>query len=277
MKELLEFNLIGQQWAVGSYGFFMALAALAVLFISMWIISTRKLPFPQSALCLSLMAISVPVGARMLNVAINPGYYSRYPEKVMLIDNSGISIMGGLLLAMLTGIVTARLLKLPIWRLGDAVAPGLGIGIALMKAGCFLNGCCYGVRTDLPWGVRFPYGSLPHRHYLSETAAGGVFSLGKLLTSPVIHPTQLYEMSGALLAAALAAFLFKKMAPEGVPGLAALDIYLLCRLGCHFLRVQPATNTVPFLFYPVVYMIILVISTALLFVKWKCSPANNCL
>lgn len=269
MIETLEFNLIGQQWAVGSYGFFMVLAALAVFFISVRVIADRGLPFPQSVLCLSVMTIAVPVGARMLNVAINPGYYSRYPEKILLLENSGFSIMGGLLLAVITGVVTARCLKLSIWRLGDAVAPGLGIGIALMKVGCYLNGCCYGIRTGLPWAVRFPYGSLPHKHYLSETAAGGFFGLGKLLSSPAIHPTQLYEMAGALFAAALAMVLYKKRAPEGVPGLAALMLYMFCRLGCHFLRVQPATNSVPYLFYPVVYMIILAASTRLLVIKWK--------
>ncbi len=269
MIETLEFNFIGQQWAVGSYGFFMALAALAVFFISMRILVKRKLPFPQSVLCLSVMAISVPIGARMLNVAINPGYYSRYPEKICVIESTGFSIMGGLLLAVITGVIVGRLLKLPIWRLGDAVAPGLGIGIALMKAGCYLNGCCYGIRTSLPWAVRFPYGSLPHRHYLSETDTGGFFSLGKLLSSPAIHPTQLYELTGGLLAAALAMILYKKRAPEGVPGLAALMLYMLFRLICHFLRVQPATNSVPYLFYPVVYMIVLSISAVLLAYRWK--------
>jgi phosphatidylglycerol:prolipoprotein diacylglycerol transferase len=27
------------------------------------------------------------------------------------------------------------------------------------RIGCFMNGCCFGRPTDLPWGVRFPYGA----------------------------------------------------------------------------------------------------------------------
>jgi len=31
------------------------------------------------------------------------------------------------------------------------------------RIGCFLNGCCYGKPAELPWAVRFPYGSFAYR------------------------------------------------------------------------------------------------------------------
>jgi phosphatidylglycerol:prolipoprotein diacylglycerol transferase len=38
------------------------------------------------------------------------------------------------------------------------IAPGVMLGIGLGRLGCFMNGCCYGGPSDLPWpgSVRFP-------------------------------------------------------------------------------------------------------------------------
>ncbi|NIU02223.1 MAG: prolipoprotein diacylglyceryl transferase, partial [Nitrosopumilaceae archaeon] len=38
--------------------------------------------------------------------------------------------------------------------------PHAGITLIILRTGCFLNGCCYGVRTNMPWGVSYPRGSL---------------------------------------------------------------------------------------------------------------------
>jgi phosphatidylglycerol:prolipoprotein diacylglycerol transferase len=40
--------------------------------------------------------------------------------------------------------------------MADLVAPSMAIGLALGRVGCFLNGCCYGGPTELPWRVTFP-------------------------------------------------------------------------------------------------------------------------
>ncbi len=53
----------------------------------------------------------------------------------------------------------------------DVVAPLLILGYAIGRTGCFMNGCCHGITTNLPWGIHF--------HHL----APGVR----------VHPTQLYE------------------------------------------------------------------------------------
>src|SRR6476646_9501152 len=49
-----------------------------------------------------------------------------------------------------------------LWRLADAAAPPLALGIALGRIGCFLNGCCYGhVAPDDPWAAAFPILTCP--------------------------------------------------------------------------------------------------------------------
>ncbi|HUN80541.1 MAG TPA: prolipoprotein diacylglyceryl transferase family protein [Phycisphaerae bacterium] len=52
----------------------------------------------------------------------------------------------------------------------DMLAPSLAWGLAITRIGCFLNGCCWGsvcvdqhdparMHAEVPWAVRFPYGS----------------------------------------------------------------------------------------------------------------------
>jgi phosphatidylglycerol:prolipoprotein diacylglycerol transferase len=62
------------------------------------------------------------------------------------------------------------------WKLADIVAPYIALGYAIVRIGCFLNGCCYGKVSAVPWALH---------------CAAGDFSLR--------HPTQLYSMIGSLL------------------------------------------------------------------------------
>lgn len=267
---LIDTVILGQHLLIKAYGFFMGLAAVAVLAISIYYISRMKLDLKRSCLCLLFMALAVPIGARILNVAINPTFYSQHPSCILTLQVTGFSLMGGLLLAAAAGLVTVWFLKIPLWPLADAVAPGLGIGLALMRVGCYLNGCCYGLRSQLPWAVQFPYGSPAHKYYLGESqATGGLLGLGNLLSSPSLHPTQLYEMLAALMAAGLAIYLIKKQADAGLAFLAAALLFTLARLGNHFLRVQPPSNEIPFLFYPLIYLIIIILLTIALLSKLK--------
>ncbi len=91
---------------------------------------------------------------------------------------------GGLVFygALLTGLPVAALLmrryKIPFFPFLDIMGTALPIGHALARLGCFAAGCCYGVPTDLPWGVTFshPLTDAPH--------------------DVALHPVQLYEAAG---------------------------------------------------------------------------------
>jgi phosphatidylglycerol:prolipoprotein diacylglycerol transferase len=256
MKETLGFTLLGQGYQIKSYSLMMWIAAFAVIIITLVNIRRSGLSIRSSLLPLALMTISVPIGARVLNVLINPSYYDRYPERIAAIDNSGFSLMGGLVLAAMVGWIISRLVGISPWRLGDNLAPGLGVGLILMRVGCLLNGCCFGLPTDLPWAISYPFGSLAHKHYLSIADQGSI-SLFALVSSPGLHPTQIYEMIGAILAVLASYMIMKRDYPDGSAILAAAGIFTLTRLINHFFRVHPETNQVPYLFYPAVYIIIL--------------------
>ncbi len=50
------------------------------------------------------------------------------------------------------------------WRVADMLAPYIALGYALVRIGCFLNGCCYGDITNSVCGVVFPYVDAFARH-----------------------------------------------------------------------------------------------------------------
>ena len=57
---------------------------------------------------------------------------------------------------------------------GNLFAPAIAIGVAIGRIGCFLAGCCYGIETNLPWGVDFGDGILRHPTQIYEA----IFMLG---------------------------------------------------------------------------------------------------
>lgn len=127
-----------------------------------------------------------------------------------------------------------------LWRTGQPLAPfldrlavGAGVGFALVRVGCFIAGCDYGVASALPWAVRFPSGSLA----ALDHARRGFVPLGT--PSLPVHPTQLYESTLALLGAAAAAVCLVRGRREGSAFAFFATIYAVGRFAIELLRGDP--------------------------------------
>lgn len=70
--------------------------------------------------------------------------------------------------------------RMPVLKTCDVFAPGIALGHAIGRVGCFAAGCCWGKPTTLPWGITF---TNPLAAQLVGTPLG-----------VPLHPTQLYEM-----------------------------------------------------------------------------------
>jgi len=106
--------------------------------------------------------------------------------KIVNITEGGLVVYGSLAggLAGFLAYILRR--KLPLWATLDLVAPGMLLGLALGRIGCFMNGCCFGGPCDLPWAVRFPAGSPP---YVREVQEGELFVHGlKVFGPPTDRP-----------------------------------------------------------------------------------------
>jgi phosphatidylglycerol:prolipoprotein diacylglycerol transferase len=82
-------------------------------------------------------------------------------------------------------------MNMPKLLTSDVFAPGLALGHAVGRLGCFSAGCCWGVQCDRAWAVTFKN---PDAHELTGVPLG-----------IPLHPTQLYEAGAELL---IFAFLF---------------------------------------------------------------------
>ena len=119
-------------------------------------------------------------------------------------------------------------------RLADCVAPGLLVGLAIGRVGCFLNGCCFGGPCTLPWAVRFPAGTGPAAAH--PAADGG---------SVPIHPAQLYAALDAALLAVLAVAFTPWTRRDGEVFALVLTLHPISRILLEIIRVDepPALGT----------------------------------
>lgn len=236
--------------SLNSYAFFLTLAAAIGVFGGYWFAVRRGFGRRSVAIVLAAVSISAFVGARLLHVLIDWNFYLSHPSRIWAMDTVGFSLFGGIVLATLTGLLACRFLKLNAWRLGDTFAPFIGLGIAAMRVGCFLNGCCFGRETDLPWGVTFPVLSPAHRYQLSQSTAD-------LFTVHPVHPTELYELAAALVCSAISVVIIKKKLSDGMAILSFLILFSAFRWLNYYLRVSPASFDAPSWFYPLFYFAII--------------------
>ena len=124
-------------------------------------------------------ALAGIVGAKLFMIALDP-YYRKNPGQIFTLStlqSAGIWY-GGFILALIFAYFYMRSEGMPFFKTCDVFAPGLAIGHAIGRLGCFAAGCCYGKPTSLPWAVT----------YHNPDANGAP------LGTPV-HPTQLYEVA----------------------------------------------------------------------------------
>jgi phosphatidylglycerol:prolipoprotein diacylglycerol transferase len=104
------------------------------------------------------------------------------------LPDGGLVYYGGIPAGLLAAFWICRQRHLSLLALGDVLIPSLFLGMAFGRIGCFLNGCCYGDRCNLPWGVQFPMGSVPDMAMVLRGFVGADQDL-----SVRLHPTQLYS------------------------------------------------------------------------------------
>lgn len=210
---------------VNTYGVLLALAFLAALLVAARLGARDGLPRERLFdLGLWLLLASI-VGSKLLLLVVEPEYRDA-PQRLLSLDflRSGGVYYGGFLAAVVTAYVLVRRYKLPWWRTADAFAPGIALGQAIGRQGCFAAGCCWGKPTSMPWGVRF-------------------MELGHQVTGvPIdthLHPTQLYESFAAFLFFALLIWLHRRKAFDGQVILAYGVLYGAARFIIEFFRDDP--------------------------------------
>ena len=224
-----EFNLLGLHFGptitLHTYGLLLAIAFIAGL----WVASREAKRQGLDAGRVTDMAIWVLiaglVGAKLLLVLVDFHYYQRSPRELWSIFQSGGVFYGGLIGGALVAWWYARRHGLAGWSTADALAPGVVLGQAIGRLGCFAAGCCWGKPTSLPWAVTF-------------TDVYASRAVGTPMDTP-LHPSQLYESGAAFLIFAFLLWLLPRKRFDGQVALAYVALYSAVRFGLEFLRGDP--------------------------------------
>jgi phosphatidylglycerol:prolipoprotein diacylglycerol transferase len=103
--------------------------------------------------------------------------------------------------------------------LADAAALAAPVAMAVVRVGCFVNGCCHGTPSSLPWAIAFPAGSVAWQLHLRS----GLIAADAPASLPV-HPLQLYFAAWSV---ALAAWLWRRRSFRAYAGQMALTYVAL--------------------------------------------------
>lgn len=169
--------------------------------------------------------ISLAVIASLIGVVGARVYYlAQSTQRVGLLSSAGMCIQGFVIAALATLFLGAPLLALPPLVLADVAAPGLMLGMAIGRLGCFYGGCCTGRMSR---------------------RRGALRSSDRYLLVRRI-PVQLIEgaVSAVLGLIALAVLLTRDAHPAGVLALATIGAYVLARQLLFSLRSTPRRTRV---------------------------------
>jgi phosphatidylglycerol---prolipoprotein diacylglyceryl transferase len=126
------------------YGVFTALGFAAAFSLMLLRAPRHNIPRERVSDLTFTAMIGGLLGARLLYVLQNLGYFTRNPGEIIRIDHGGQVFYGGFILAVIAIAILAKLKKMQPASIADMFAPALPLGHAFGRVGCFLNGCCFG-------------------------------------------------------------------------------------------------------------------------------------
>ena len=174
---------------------FYSLAFLIVFILLIWEGYQRKIQLVPWVLLLIFARISFITGTKIFTFTKHDWWLIF--NQATLIHTSEKILLGGIVFGIIAIMIGKYVLRIR-QNILDAFAVVVPLGFAIQKIGCFLNGCCYGKPTTLPWGVQYPVNTLSHYFQFKS----GLIGANELL-SQHLHPVQIYEMTGAILVAFL--------------------------------------------------------------------------
>lgn len=210
LLEFDSFSIFGNQihgFAIHSYGILIAFGFICAIWVGLRFCRQDKINYDQ-ALDLGFWCLfSGLIGSRLMFSIVNARHYYNacfHPELPNFLNHGmplqqahcwsflylwegGLVWYGGLIGALLAGVIFVRRNKLSTAKIADMAIGTVPLGHMIGRLACLMAGCCWGRVTDSPLGAVFPADSLPYR---SDVL------IGPSLPPLPLHPTQLYEAAG---------------------------------------------------------------------------------
>jgi phosphatidylglycerol---prolipoprotein diacylglyceryl transferase len=212
-----------------TYGLLVAIAFLAGLWVATSLARRAKLPADAVFNLGFYCALAAMLGAKIMMILVDLPYYREHPGEIFSLSTlqAGGVFYGGLLAALVVAVWYLRKTRLPGLLTADIFAPGIALGHAIGRLGCFSAGCCFGIECHLPWAVTFtdPASQVPR----------------ELLNVP-LHPTQLYESFAEFLIFGILYWRIRKPHAAGAIISLYLMLYSTARFIVEFFRYHEQGN-----------------------------------
>jgi phosphatidylglycerol:prolipoprotein diacylglycerol transferase len=160
------------------------------------------------------------LGARAWEMIFSWQNYVNDPLSALAFWNGGLSIQGAVAGGLLYTIWFIKKHNIKFWYFADILAPGLILGQAIGRIGCFFNGDAYGIPTQSWIGVLYSPGTPAYAAYGA---------------TPLV-PAELMEGAGDFAIMFLLLYLFKRRPFQGFLALMYFVLYSLLRFTLEFWR-----------------------------------------
>ncbi len=211
-------------FGVPTYGLLVALGVLVGLWISVRNSAKQGIK-PENAWDFGIAVVLAGiVGAKVLYILVDWRAYVEHPREIFSLATlqAGGVFSGGLIAAFAVAAWFLRKHQMPALATCDAFAPGLAMGHAIGRLGCFAAGCCYGKPTNHFWGVTFT-------NPIAQALVGTPLN-------EALEPTQLFESAAELGIFFLLTWMLKRKKFDGQIFGAYLFLYGIARFFIEFLR-----------------------------------------
>jgi phosphatidylglycerol---prolipoprotein diacylglyceryl transferase len=219
-------------FSLPTYGFLVATGVVVGLIVSVRMARRQGID-PEKTWNLGILVVLFGIlGAKVLLIVNDWGYYMAHPGEIfsMYTLQAGGVFSGGFLAALGVAIWYVHKHRMPPLATCDAFAPGLALGHAIGRVGCFAAGCCWGKPTSAPWGVTFT-------NQLANTWVGTPLHVP-------LEPTQLFESAVELANFFILYWLIRHKKFDGQVIGAYMFLYGFARYFLEFLRDDPGRGIV---------------------------------
>ncbi len=213
MHPILHFGTL----RIESYTLFTYIALFAgAWYIYYKLVYTEHLDRLQVVLGIIFVFFVETIGGQILPFVWHWYKHGVFPQ-CFLSRSTGRYFHGVLLSAIAATVFYCKIKKWPTKRILDYFAISACLMSPLGRIGCFLNGCCGGKPTDLPWAVKFPLGSTP------------------------VHPAQLYHFGFELfILLPILLWIDKRKKSDGQTFWSYIFLYSIFRFWIEFVRINPS-------------------------------------
>lgn len=234
---------------IGTYGVLIVIGLLLAIFLGTRLARRIGLRADYVYDLTFVMLVAGFIGARVLYIIVEWETFRQAPGAIIF-SRTGFVFQGGLVGALIAGVIYCRWHKLPLMEIADLGTPALALGHAIGRIGCFLAGCCYGLSITphlhesalARVGVTYPivhepdgqispmfnqvYHEQIEQHLIAPDASAPL---------PIV-PVQLFETVGNLVICAVLLLIWKRRRFSGQVGGSYLVLYGVLRFGLEFLR-----------------------------------------